>query len=307
MEQSIWTYRDPAPTKTLDTNGIMSLIADYLKGPAERPLMIWCHNNPSIDRLQRYLNDYKREDDARLYRLGYSSRESINVVLVDGMVKEIDPRTSEYPKKAFLPYWSYGKFFGFYYYNLLSVNQFGDDFSYALGLSGYYRMPSVFLVNDYGAFEAKDQIPRQLFDHVRYLPTVKEFIDGARHTLETKNLSKLGQYVYSNAIDIAEGFVGDDDYAYYFERLIKAVLNILKDKAGSEGLSGTYEDGPLAVTREMCVGIGGLGGKLPDGDPELPFLKKFHSALQASKLAWMFDSSMPTPAEIAEFVGKEDE
>lgn len=140
----------------------------------------------------------------------------------------------------------------------------------------------------------------------RPLGTVKEFIDGARHTLETKNLSKLGQYVYSNAIDIADGFVGDDNYAYYFERLIKAVLNILKDKAGSEGLSGTYEDGPLAVTREMCVGIGGLGGKLPDGDPELPFLKKFHSALQASKLAWMFDSSMPTPAEIAEFVGKKD-
>lgn len=52
----------------------------------------------------------------------------------------------------------------------------------------------------------------------------------------------------------------------------------------------------------MRVGIDG-----PDDDPELPFLKKFHSALQASKLAWMFDSSMPTPAEIAEFVGKEDE
>ena len=162
-------------------------------------------------------------------------------------------------------------------------------------------MPSVFLVNDYGAFEAKDQIPRQLFDHVRYLPTVKEFIDGARHTLETKNLSKLGQYVYSNVIDIAEGFVGDDDCAYYFERLIKAVLYILK-KTSSKGLSRTYEDGPLAVTREMSVGIDG-----PDDDPELPFLKKFHSALQASKLAWMFDSSMPTPAEIAEFVGKEDE
>ena len=40
MEQSIWTYRDPAPTKTLDTDGIMSLIADYLKGPAERPLIL---------------------------------------------------------------------------------------------------------------------------------------------------------------------------------------------------------------------------------------------------------------------------
>ena len=55
MEQSIWTYRDPAPTKILDTIGIMSLITDYLKGPAERPLMIWCHNNPSIDRLYQYL------------------------------------------------------------------------------------------------------------------------------------------------------------------------------------------------------------------------------------------------------------
>ena len=129
--------------------------------------------------------------------------------------------------------------------------------------------------------------------------TVKEYGDL---TLETKNLSKLTQYVYFNAIDIAEGFVGDDDCAYYFKRLIKAVLNILKDKAGIKGLSRTYEDGPLAVTREMRVGIDG-----PDDDPELPFLKKFHSALQASKLAWMFDSSMPTPAEIAEFVGKEDE
>ena len=76
MEQSIWTYRDPAPTKTLDTKGIMSLIADYLKGPAERPLMIWSHNNPSIDRLQRYLNDYKREDGTKLFRLGYPVRES---------------------------------------------------------------------------------------------------------------------------------------------------------------------------------------------------------------------------------------
>ena len=307
MEQNIWTYRDPAPTKVFDTDGIRSYIANYFNGPAKRPLMIWCHNNPSIDQLRHYLDDYRREDDARLFRLGYPCREPIKAVLVDGRVEEIDPRTSEYPKKAFLPYSSFGKFFGFYYFDSsFSDNQFGDGFSYALGLSGYYRMPSVFLVNDYGAFEAKDQIPRQLFDHVRYLPTVKEFIDGARHTLETKNLSKLGQYVYSNAIDIAEGFVGDDNYAYYFERLSKAVLNILKDKAGSEGLSGTYEDGPLAVTREMCVGIGGLGGKLPDGDPELPFLKKFHSALQASKLAWMFDSSMPTPAEIAEFVGKKD-
>lgn len=307
MEQNIWTYRDPAPTKVFDTDGIRSYIANYFNGPAKRPLMIWCHNNPSIDQLRHYLDDYRREDDARLFRLGYPCREPIKAVLVGGRVEEIDPRTSEYPKEAFLPYSSYGKFFGFYYIDSsFSDNQFGDGFSDALGLSGYYRMPSVFLVNDYGAFEAKDQIPRQLFDHVRYLPTVKEFIDGARHTLETKNLSKLGQYVYSNVIDIAEGFVGDDDYAYYFERLIKAVLYILK-KTSSKGLSRTYEDGPLAISREMCVGRGGFGGELPDGNPELPFLKKFHSALQASKLAWMFDSSMPTPAEIAEFVGKEDE
>ena len=304
MEQNIWTYRDPAPTKVFDTDGIRSYIANYFNGPANRPLMIWCHNNPSINQLGDYLKDYRREDDARLFRLGYPCREPIKAVLVDGRVEEIDPRTSEYPKEAFLPYSSGGKFFGFYYFDssYYSDNQFGDGFSDALGLYGYYRMPSVFLVNDYGAFEAKDQIPRQLFDHVRYLPTVKEFIDGARHTLETKNLSKLTQYVYFNAIDIAEGFVGDDDFAFYFKRLIKAVLNILKDEAGIKGLSGTYEDGPLAVTREMGVGIDG-----PDDDPELPFLKKFHSALQASKLAWMFDSSMPTPAEIAEFVGKEDE
>ena len=305
MEQNIFTYRDPAPTKVFDTDGIRSYIAEYLNGPAERPLMIWCHNNPSIDQLKDYLDDYRREDDARLFRLGYPGRESIRAVLVDGRVKEIDSRTSEYPKEAFLPYSSYGKFFGFYYYDYsFSDNQFGDCFSDALGLSGYYRMPSVFLVNDYGAFGAKDQIPRQLFDHVRYLPTVKEFIDGARHTLETKNLSKLGQYVYSNAIDIAEGFVGDDDYAFYFKKLINAVLRILTDKAGSEDLSGTYEDGPLAVTRKMSVGIGGLGGKLRDDDPELPFLEKFHAALRVSNLAWMFDSSMPIPSEIAEFVGK---
>ena len=69
MEQSIWTYRDPAPTKILDTKGIMSLIADYLKGPAERPLMIWCHNNPSIDRLYQYLHNYKREDGAMLFTI----------------------------------------------------------------------------------------------------------------------------------------------------------------------------------------------------------------------------------------------
>ena len=91
MKQSIWTYRDPAPTKILDTKGIMSLIADYLKGPAERPLMIWCHNNPSIDRLKRYLNDYKREDGAMLFTLGCTVRESsYRLVLVDGKAKEID-------------------------------------------------------------------------------------------------------------------------------------------------------------------------------------------------------------------------
>ena len=305
MEQNIWTYRDPAPTKVFDTDGIRSYIANYFNGPAKRPLMIWCHNNPSIDQLRHYLDDYRREDDARLFRLGYPCREPIKAVLVGGRVEEIDPRTSEYPKEAFLPYSSYGKFFGFYYIDSsFSDNQFGDGFSDALGLSGYYRMPSVFLVNDYGAFEAKDQIPRQLFDHVRYLPTVKEFIDGARHTLETKNMSKLRQYVYFNAIDIAEGFVGDDDYAYYFERLINAVVEIIE--MGTK-LKETFKDGPLAVTSLMCVAKGAFGGELTDDNPELPFLKKFHAALQASKLAWMFDSSMPTPAEIAEFVGKEDE
>ena len=311
MEQSIWTYRDPAPTKTLDTNGIMSLIADYLKGPAERPLMIWCHNNHSIDRLQRYLNDYKREDGTKLFRLGYPVRESsYRLVLVDGKAKEIDGSISDYPDIAFLPYYSIGTFFGFFYFDssYITDNQFGQEFSRALGLSSYYRMPAIFLVNDYAAFKVKDQIPRQFFDHVRYLPTVKEFIDGAKNTLETENLSELGQYVYTNVINIAEGFVGDDDYAHYFKKLINAVVEIIKaGTEGFEGLKETYKDGPLAVTRIMCVGMGGFGDKLKDDDPEISFVKKFHSALQASKLAWMFDSTMPTPAEIAEFVGKEDE
>lgn len=306
MEQSIWTYRDPAPTKTLDTKGIMSLIADYLKGPAERPLMIWCHNNPSIDRLKRYLNDYKREDGAMLFRLGYPVRESsYRLVLVDGKAKEIDGSISDYPDIAFLPYDSIGTFFGFFYCDsYFSEDQFGQEFSRALGLSSYYRMPAIFLVNDYAAFKVQDQIPRQFFDHVRYLPTVKEFIEGAKNTLETKNLGELGQYVYTNVINIAEGFVGDDDYAHYFKKLINAVLKIIT--AGTEGLDGlkdTFEDGPLAVTRIMNVAIGGLGGELQDDDPELSFVKKFHAALQASKLAWMFDSNIPIPAEIAEFVG----
>ena len=310
MEQNIWTYRDPAPTKTLDTKGIMSLIADYLKGPAERPLMIWCHNNPSIDRLKRYLNDYKREDGAMLFTLGCTVRESsYRLVLVDGKAKEIDGSISDYPDIAFLPYYSIGTFFGFFYCDsYFSEDQFGQEFSRALGLSSYYRMPAIFLVNDYAAFKVQDQIPRQFFDHVRYLPTVKEFIEGAKNTLETKNLGELGQYVYTNVINIAEGFVGDDDYAHYFKKLINAVLKIIT--AGTEGLDGlkdTFEDGPLAVTRIMNVAIGGFGGELQDDDPELSFVKKFHAALQASKLAWMFDSSMPTPAEIAEFVGKEDE
>ena len=91
MEQSIWTYRDPAPTKILDTKGIMSLIADYLKGPAERPLMIWRHNNPSIDQLYQYLHNYKREDGAMLFTLGCTVIESsLRLVLVDGKAKEID-------------------------------------------------------------------------------------------------------------------------------------------------------------------------------------------------------------------------
>ena len=91
MEQSIWTYRDPAPTKTLDTKGIMSLIADYLKGPAERPLMLWCHNNPSIDRLYQYLHNYKREDGAMLFTISCPVIESsYRLVLVDGKAKEID-------------------------------------------------------------------------------------------------------------------------------------------------------------------------------------------------------------------------
>ena len=151
-------------------------------------------------------------------------------------------------------------------------------------------------------------LPRQFFDHVRYLPTVKEFIDSAKNTLETKNLSELGQYVYTNVINIAEGFVGDDDYAHYFKKLINAVVEIIKaGTEGFEGLKETYKDGPLAVTRIMSVGIGGFGGKLKDDDPELSFVKKFHAALQASKLAWMFDSNIPIPAEIAEYVGKADE
>ena len=309
MEQSLWTYRDPAPTKTLDTKGIMSLIADYLKGPAERPLMIWCHNNPSIDRLQRYLNDYKREDGTKLFRLGDPVRESFyRLVLVDGKAKVIDGSISDYPDIAFLPYYSIGTFFGFFYFDFsyITDNQFGQEFSRALGLSSYYRMPAIFLVNDYAAFKVKDQIPRQFFDHVRYLPTVKEFIDGAKNTLETENLSELGQYVYTNVINIAEGFVGDDDYAHYFKKLINAVVKIIKaGTEGFEGLKETYKDGPLAVTRIMRVGMVGFGANLKDDDPEISFIKKFHSALQASKLAWMFDSTMPTPAEIAEFVGKD--
>ena len=306
MEQSIWTYRDPAPTKTLDTKGIMSLIADYLKGPAERPLMIWCHNDPSIVRLKRYLNDYKREDGAMLFTLGCTVRESsYRLVLVDGKAKEIDGSISDYPDIAFLPYYSIGTFFGFFYCDFyLSEDQFGQEFSRALGLSNYYRMPTIFLVNDYAAFKVQDQIPRQVFDHVRYLPTVKEFIDSAKNTLETKKLSELGQYVYTNVINIAEGFVGDDDYAHYFMKLINAVLKIITaGKEGVDGLKDTYKDGPLAVTRIMNVAIGGLGGELQDDDPELSFVKKFHAALQASKLAWMFDSNIPIPAEIAEFVG----
>lgn len=307
MEQSIWTYRDPAPTKTLDTNGIMSLIADYLKGPAERPLMIWCHNIPSINRLQRYLNDYKREDGAKLFELGEPiiQESSYKLVLEDGEVK--DGSVSDYPDIAFLPYDLGGRFFGFFYYRIIEENQFDEEFSRALGLSRYYRMPAIFLVNDYAAFKVQDQIPRQFFDHVRYLPTVKEFIDSAKNTLETKNLSELGQYVYTNVINIAEGFVGDDDYAHYFKKLINAVVEIIKATEGCEGLKETYKDGPMAVTRIMFVGMGGFGSRLTEDNPELLFVKKFHAALQASKLAWMFDSNMPIPAEIAEFVGKEDE
>jgi len=90
----------------------MSLIADYLKGPAERPLMIWSHNNPSIVRLQRYLNDYKREDGTKLFRLGYPVRDSsYRLVLVDGKAKEIDGSISDYPDIAFLPYYSICTFF----------------------------------------------------------------------------------------------------------------------------------------------------------------------------------------------------
>ena len=69
----------------------MSLIADYLKGPAERPLMIWCHNNPSIDRLYQYLHNYKREDGAMLFTISCPVIESsYRLVLVDGKAKEID-------------------------------------------------------------------------------------------------------------------------------------------------------------------------------------------------------------------------
>ena len=241
-----------------------------------------------------------------LFRLGYPVRESsYRLVLVDGKAKEIDGSISDYPDIAFLPYDSIGTFFGFFYCDsYFSEDQFGQEFSRALGLSSYYRMPAIFLVNDYAAFKVQDQIPRQFFDHVRYLPTVKEFIDSAKNTLETKKLGELGQYVYTNVINIAEGFVGDDDYAHYFKKLINAVLKIIT--AGTEGLDGledTFEDGPLAVTRIMNVAIGGLGGELQDDDPELSFVKKFHAALQASKLAWMFDSNIPIPAEIAEFVG----
>lgn len=63
----------------------------------------------------------------------------------------------------------------------------------------------------------------------------------------------------------------------------------------------------MAITGEMCVGIGGLGGELPDGHPELPFLEKFHAALLNSNLAWMFDPGKPVPTEIAEFVVKKDD
>ena len=310
MEQSIWTYRDPAPTKTLDTKGIMSLIADYLKGPAERPLMIWCHNNPSIVRLNLYLKDYKIEEVAMLFTLVFTVREySYRLVMVEGKAKEIDGSISDYPDIAFLPYYSIGTFFGFFYCDfILSEDHFGQEFSRALGLSSYYRMPAIFLVNDYAAFKVQDQIPRQFFDHVRYLPTVKEFIDSAKNTLETNKIGELGQYVYTNVINIAEGFVGDDDYAHYFKKLINAVLKIITaGTEGCDGLKDTYKDGPLAVTSIMNVAIGGWGSELQDDDPELSFVKKFHSALQASKLAWMFDSSMPIPAKIAEFVGKEEE
>ena len=69
----------------------MSLIADYLKGPAERPLMIWRHNNPSIDQLYQYLHNYKREDGAMLFTISCPVIESsYRLVLVDGKAKEID-------------------------------------------------------------------------------------------------------------------------------------------------------------------------------------------------------------------------
>ena len=95
--------------------------------------------------------------------------------------------------------------------------------------------------------------------------------------------------------------------AHYFKELINAVVEIIKATEGCEGLKETYKDGPMAVTRIMGVGMGGFGSRLTEDNPELLFVKKFHADLQASKLAWMFDSNMPIPAEIAEFVGKEDE
>jgi len=305
MEQTMWTYRDPAPSITFDTNGIKSFITDYLNGPAKRPLMIWCHNNPSIDRLKEYLDDYRREDGARLYRLGYPGREPLQLVLVEGNVKELDSSISEYPGDALLPYTANGKFFGFFYYDssYITQNQFGEGLSRSLGLSDYYKMPAVFLVNDYAAFKVKDQIQRQLFDHVRYLPTVEEFIESAKETLDTENINELGKYVYSSVIDIAGGFVGNDDYAFYFDKLIDAACEIITEGAeGGLGLSATYREGPEAVTSTMGVGRMGFGGKLDEDDPESCFLKQFHAALQASQLAWMFDSSKPIPAEIAGFV-----
>ena len=89
--------------------------------------------------------------------------------------------------------------------------------------------------------------------------------------------------------------------------MAKTTSSLSPSTEGFEGLKDTYKDGPLAVTRIMSVGMGGFGAKLKDDDPEISFVKKFHSALQTSKLAWMFDSNIPIPAEIAEFVGKADE
>lgn len=304
MEQTIWTYRDPASTQTFDTKGIKNFITNYLNGPAKRPLMIWCHNNPSIEQLQEYLENYRREDGTKLFSLGSSVTVTGMVsryVLVDGKVKDLKDNYSEYPDNAFLPYAPCGKFFGFFYfdYGFVTNNQFGEKFSRALGLFKYYRMPAVFLVNDWGAFNVKDQVPRQAFDHIRYLPTVKEFIEDAKRTLETKNMNSLGRYVYSNVIEIAEGFIKDDEYAFYFEQLIDAVFNILEKDNPLGSLQDTYKDGPLAVTQAMNIIF------FNEADPRKLFCKKFQSALQASKLAWMFDSSQPIPEEIAEFVGKD--